>query len=552
MKIIVPLAGAGRRFRKAGFTGPKPLIAVDGRPMARHVVDLFPGEKDFLFVANSEDAEGSGLLEVLAEAAPASRTAVIPPHREGPVFSVSRVFDQIPDDDEVIVNYCDFSKAWDYAGFLRHTRSRKADGALSAYRGFHPHMLWDPNYAFLRSERQWLSEIREKRAFTDRRMGEFASDGTYYFRTGSLMKTYFSRLMERGIRTEGEYYVSMAYNLMVEDGLKVSVYAIEQMLQWGTPSDLLEYQGWSDYFRAVVESGRPAGGPSRKASAPDRGILLMAMAGEGRRFSAAGLAAAKPLVQVNGTPMFVQALRCLPRAEKEVLVASRSTLEAGGRKALRRERPEAEVVELSRTTGGQALSCRSGLSGADPEARLLIAPCDAGAVWDRAAYGRLLADPGVDVAVWTVTGHAPAARKPGMFGWVKAGPAGRVTAVGVKEPVSSNPMADRVILGIFTFKKVRHFHETLKALESGPTPACGEYHVDGCVAEAVRMGLGVYAFDVRAAACWGTPEELATYLYWQKFFHRCARHPYDLAAHPGLEDPKALEASFEGFKQEFK
>ncbi|MBI4677631.1 MAG: NTP transferase domain-containing protein [Elusimicrobia bacterium] len=544
MKIIVPMAGAGWRFRKAGYADAKPLVPVDGRPMAGHVRDLFPGERDFLFIVNAEHAERTGLLNVLEEAAPGSKVAAIPPHREGPVYSVSRVFDAVPDDEEVIVNYCDFSKAWSYQDFLRHTRGRGADGAVAAYKGFHPHMLAEPNYAFIRHERQWLLEIREKHPFTSCRMSEFASDGTYYFRTGALMKKYFSRLMERGIRTEGEYYVSMVYNLMLEDGLRVSVYEIEAMLQWGTPRDLSEYRRWSDYFR------RAAGpGPDPRAQG---GILLMPMAGEGRRFREAGYAAPKPLIEVNGTPMFVAALRSLPRAEKAVFVASSKTLEMGADLAIRSERPDAAVKGLAGPTGGEALTCREGLAQADPDAAVLIAPCDAGVLWDYEEYRRLMDDPSVDLVVWTAAGHEPAARRPEMFGWVKADPGGRVTEVAVKRPLSAEPIRDRVILGLFTFKKIRRFLEALKALEARAGAVNGEYHVDSCAGEALAAGLRVHAFDVEGFACWGTPEELRTYQYWQKFFHRCARHPYDLAKHQGLERAGALAASFEGFRQGFE
>ena len=33
MNIVIPMAGAGSRFSKAGFKTPKPLIDVQGKPM---------------------------------------------------------------------------------------------------------------------------------------------------------------------------------------------------------------------------------------------------------------------------------------------------------------------------------------------------------------------------------------------------------------------------------------------------------------------------------------------------------------------------------------
>ena len=83
------------------------------------------------------------------------------------------------------------------------------DGAVVAYKGFHPHMLGTTNYAFMRDRDQWMLEIREKKPFTDNRMNEYASNGTYYFRKGSYVKEYFPKLMSQDINVEGEFYVSM-------------------------------------------------------------------------------------------------------------------------------------------------------------------------------------------------------------------------------------------------------------------------------------------------------------------------------------------------------
>ena len=35
---------------------------------------------------------------------------------------------------------------------------------------------------------------------------------------------------------------------MKEDGLRIGIFEIEKMLQWGTPKDLEEYLVWSNYF----------------------------------------------------------------------------------------------------------------------------------------------------------------------------------------------------------------------------------------------------------------------------------------------------------------
>lgn len=172
MQIIIPMTGIGKRFLDAGYTTPKPLIEVDGKPMIEHVVNLFPEESNFVFICNSVHLRETDMAAILRRIAPGGRIVELSLHKLGPVYAVLQAKDFIDDEDEVIVNYCDFGKYWDYSDFLRHTRQRTADGAVSAYRGFHPHLLGPTNYAFIRDQNQWMLEIQEKKPFTDNRMNE--------------------------------------------------------------------------------------------------------------------------------------------------------------------------------------------------------------------------------------------------------------------------------------------------------------------------------------------------------------------------------------------
>ena len=151
VQIVIPMSGLGQRFKNEGYSEPKPLIIVDGKPIIEHVVNLFPGETDISFICNNEHLEMTNMRGTLNKICPTSKIYEVPVEgREGPVHAVSQIFNNINDVDEVIVSYCDYGTWWDYHGFLKDTRDRDADGAAACYRGFHPHMLGSDNYAFLR------------------------------------------------------------------------------------------------------------------------------------------------------------------------------------------------------------------------------------------------------------------------------------------------------------------------------------------------------------------------------------------------------------------
>ncbi len=521
MHIVIPMSGMGNRFINAGYTVPKPLIMVDGKPIIEHVCNLFTGEEKFTFICNSKHLKETNMLEVLKSIKPNANIIEIPNHKKGPVYAVHFIEEIIDDDEEVIVNYCDFGTYWDYKDFLKHTRERDADGAIPSYKGFHPHMLGSTNYAFIRDDKQWMLEIKEKEPFTDNRMDEYASNGTYYFKKGLFVKKYFEKLMSRDINLKGEYYVSLVYNLLVEDGLKVSIYEIQHMLQWGTPEDVQEYNSWSKYFRNAINL-------QEKTKACKNSITIIPLAGRGSRFVKEGYITPKPLIEVSGKQMIVQAARSLPNTEKQIFVTLQEHLEAFPlEKILKSEFNNSQIVPINEVTEGQAITCSLGLKDADNEASLLIAATDNGMIYNPLAYQKLVEDMSVDAIIFTFRHHVSSKVNPQMYGWVKTD-GDNAIEVSVKAPISNDPYNDHAIVGTFYFRKVDFFKQALNSLLSKEVRVNGEYYVDSLMGELIELGLKVKVLEVEDYICWGTPNDYETFVYWQSFFHKNNLHPYRL------------------------
>ena len=544
MHIVIPMSGMGNRFINAGYTVPKPLIMVDGKPIIEHVCNLFTGEEKFTFICNSKHLKETNMLEVLKSIKPNANIIEIPNHKKGPVYAVSSIIDLLDEEEEIIVNYCDFSTYWDYKDFLLHTRNRGADGAIPAYKGFHPHMLGSTNYAFIRDDKQWMFEIKEKEPFTDNRMEEYASNGTYYFKKGLFVKKYFDKLMSRDINLKGEYYVSLVYNLLVEDGLKVSIYEIQHMLQWGTPEDVQEYNSWSKYFRNAINL-------QEKTKACKNSITIIPLAGRGSRFVKEGYITPKPLIEVSGKPMIIQAARSLPNTEKQIFVTLQEHLEAFPlEKILKSEFNNSQIVPINEVTEGQAITCSLGLKDADNEASLLIAATDNGMIYNPIAYQKLVEDMSVDAIIFTFRHHVSSKVNPQMYGWVKTD-GDNANEVSVKAPISNDPYNDHAIVGTFYFRKVDFFKQALNSLLSKEVRVNGEYYVDSLMGELIELGLKVKVLEVEDYICWGTPSDYETFVYWQSFFHKCNWHPYDIERDLTVNTKKlkALNESYSSFKQ---
>ncbi len=240
------MAGAGKRFADAGFKTIKPLIEVNGKPIIEYVAGLFPGEEDFLFICNEEHLKTTNLKNTLLKLKPKSKIIGIKNHNLGPVHSVAEAFDEIKDGEPIIVNYCDFDMFWHYRDFKNFANESNADGIVVCYTGFHPHLTGPNFYAGVRADsNNNILEIKEKHSFSKNKEQGWHSNGTYYFKNRGLVKKYFRQLLDNNLsHNNGEYYVSLVYNLLTQDGLKNLLYPINYFCQWGTPEDLKDYELW--------------------------------------------------------------------------------------------------------------------------------------------------------------------------------------------------------------------------------------------------------------------------------------------------------------------
>ena len=545
MQIVIPMSGFGERFRRAGYTLPKPLIPIDGKPIISYVIDMFPGETNFLFICNQEhlDHPDYEMRSVLTKYCPTGKVIGIEPHKLGPVHAVLQAKHLIDPAQPVVVNYCDFTCYWDWAHFKNFTTQSNCVGAIPAYRGFHPHSLGSTNYAYMRASNGWVTDIQEKKPFTDNRIEEYASSGTYYFATGEIMDTAFRNIVAKGAQVAGEYYVSLAYKPLLEKNKEIAVYELQHFMQWGTPEDVADYLYWSKLFRELSK-------PKNSSNCP-LGSLLIPMAGAGQRFSQAGYDLAKPLIPVSGQPMVAQAASDLPSPETLAFVLRADMAGyAEISETLKALYPNAILSAIDHLTEGQACTVQLGVVALQNTADsvpvpLTIGTCDNGVIFDEQEFRALVNDPTIDIIVWAIRGYPNALRFPNMYGWLDV-VGDRIRGVSVKTPLS-DPTRDPIVLGTFTFKQPEILLKIIDRLIQRNGRINGEFYLDSTLIDAIELGLNCQLFEVDSYLSWGTPNDLRTFEYWQSCFHKWANHPYNLQ-----RDSRVSTLSLAGLEEKYK
>ncbi len=516
MLILIPMAGFGDRYLLAGYAVPKPLIPVDGVPMIQRVLEAFLPRQEgdrYLFVVNRTHAENTDLVATLKRLVPDASVVVVEPHKDGPVHTLLAAEPHVQPDEEVILNYCDFGVDWSYPAFRAWLAEHQWDGAMSAYRGFHPHSLGPTLYAYMRvaADQQSVLEIREKHHFTPNKFDEFASSGLYYFRRADALFRIARAQMQRGERVQGEFYVSMAVQALIEEGGTVGAFPLPHFYQWGTPADLRDWESWAAALRGI-----DAFIPRLAASTP-RAAQVVPMAGLGQRFRDRGYAEVKPLIDVAGKPMIEQVLALLPPAPSRTLIALEE--HASDPRLVRAAQAQhARIVAIPALTSGQASTALLGAEQLGADVPVLFAPCDTGSLYDVDALEQLEDGADADLIVFTARGHLPALWRPQMYGWIAAKD-GWATACAVKQQVEGVPAEEQeVILGTFWFARNARFQEEYAAMLAAGDTVKGEYYIDTIARRMIESGARVRAFAVDKYIPWGTPEELETFRYWNDVF----------------------------------
>jgi NDP-sugar pyrophosphorylase family protein len=229
--IVVPLGGEGKRFAERGYSFPKPLVEIVGKPMIEVVVhNLTPTEShQFIFVCRQEHLERFALSEVLVLIAPESEIVSIRNPTAGALCSVLLGMEYLQHDEELLVANADQYVDVTIDEFLTAARGGMWDGYLMTFPATHP------KWSYAKVEDDAVVAVAEKRPISRN-----ATVGLYYFRSGRDFLAAAERMLLKNATVGGEFYVAPLYNELILMGKRIGIYPIarEQMHSLGTPEDV--------------------------------------------------------------------------------------------------------------------------------------------------------------------------------------------------------------------------------------------------------------------------------------------------------------------------
>ena len=232
MNVLIPMAGAGSRFEKAGYTFPKPLIEVNGKPMIQTVVENLNIDAKHIFIVQRVHYEKYNLKYLLNLITNNNCEIVqVDGITEGAACTTLLAKQFIDNDEPLIMANSDQFIEWDSNEFMYSMTADNIDGGIVSFEATHP--KW--SFAKL-DDGGFVSEVAEKKPISN-----IATVGVYYWKKGSDYVKYTEQMIDKNIRTNNEFYVCPVFNEAIGDDKKVKVFPIEKMWGLGTPEDLERY-----------------------------------------------------------------------------------------------------------------------------------------------------------------------------------------------------------------------------------------------------------------------------------------------------------------------
>lgn len=237
--LIVPIGGLGTRFSSQGFTEPKPLIDIKGRPMiirALETIDI-PCNTTIIGLRRFEGYQR--LIDVVKDYDRDIEFYLFDEVTEGPAITVKNLIQRldIPFYEPFFTMNCDQIMSWNgrkfYEFCINSFTGPRPDGVVVTFEG------GDTRHSFVKlNEKATPILFKEKE-----KISNVALTGIHYWRNTEIYVNAVINMVRANDRAPNkEFYIAPAYNHIAnKDNLFIYHIPRSTFHPVGTPEELQEY-----------------------------------------------------------------------------------------------------------------------------------------------------------------------------------------------------------------------------------------------------------------------------------------------------------------------
>jgi NDP-sugar pyrophosphorylase family protein len=233
VKILIPMAGEGSRFSKEGYTFPKPLIEINGKPMIQAVVENLDFDAEYIFLVRKKHlVKYNGLSSTLSRITNSRcKIVIVDGLTEGAACTALLAKEYINNSDDLLIANSDQIIEYESENFKLLKNLTVSDSMVFTFNAVHP------KWSFVKTNsRGFITEVAEKKPISN-----IATCGIYWYRHGSDFVKYAESMIKKDVRVNNEFYIAPVFNELIADGKTLIPFYVHKMWGVGTPEDLNYY-----------------------------------------------------------------------------------------------------------------------------------------------------------------------------------------------------------------------------------------------------------------------------------------------------------------------
>ncbi len=236
-------------------------------------------------------------------------------------------------------------------------------------------------------------------------------------------------------------------------------------------------------------------------------VNVIAMAGSGKRFVDQSFKTPKPLIIINGKPMFYYAAKSLPISKKNIFICKKKmVLNNKFRSYIKKFFKKSKVIEIKKKTNGQATTCKIASKYIKDDDIVTYGSCDFSFNFDIKKFNQLIKLN--DLILFVYKSKTENILNFKEYGWVKKEKNNSIQNISCKDKVSNSPKSDYVITGNFTFRNKKIFHHCYNEMIKKKYKINNEYYMDTVAKCALNLNYNVKYILVKNFKSFGTPREI--------------------------------------------
>jgi NDP-sugar pyrophosphorylase family protein len=248
---LIPMAGFGERFQKAGISVPKPLIPVRNKAMFIRALESYPTAHNSLIVAIKDQLDRT---ERALNSTPLSTSIIALENRtSGPGDTILKSMDSIHPEQDLFVMSCDYEHTCE-PGLFQDLVKQKDVEVVLFYTHFSKFRMNNPKaFAYCKTDQEgYVKQIVEKSLISDTPELDKLLVGSFWFRHAKHLETALRRAKDEGLYINGELYVANSLNVLIRLGISIKAVPVKHWVSFGDPEEFAIYVWWERLFEFLA------------------------------------------------------------------------------------------------------------------------------------------------------------------------------------------------------------------------------------------------------------------------------------------------------------